>query len=74
MTTGEKVIRIFILLTIISSVIVFSVQNDMTLTISVLHGKVETSLAVVIFFAMLAGLLVMQLLQWKKRPGKGREQ
>lgn len=70
---GETMIRILLLLTIIAMVIVFSAQNETTLTISVLHWKFETSLAIVIFFAVLTGVLVMQLLQWKKRPGKGRE-
>jgi uncharacterized integral membrane protein len=69
---GEKMIKIVLILTIIAVDFIFLLQNEVPVALSFLFWRFETSLGVVIFFAVLSGVLVMQLLQWgeKKRWAK----
>lgn len=55
--------KIALIGTIMAALIVFTVQNEASVSISFLLWQFEVPRAVVIFFAVLAGVLVMQLLQ-----------
>jgi uncharacterized integral membrane protein len=51
-------ITLIIVLIIMSVVTVFSVQNAMPVVISFLFWKFEASLAIVLFFSVLAGVVI----------------
>ncbi len=51
-------ITLIIVLIIIAVVTVFSVQNAMPVVISFLFWKFEASLAIVLFFSVLAGVVI----------------
>jgi uncharacterized integral membrane protein len=67
-------IKIALMSIIIAAVLIFSIQNEVPVAVSFLFWRFETSLSVVIYFAVLSGVLVMQLLQRreKKQPDKGQ--
>jgi uncharacterized integral membrane protein len=50
-----------LLLLIVAVIAVFSYQNTLSVTVSLLFWRVETSLAVIAFLAVLAGVVVAQL-------------
>jgi len=59
-----------LLLAIMGLVALISFQNVTAVSISLLHWRVETTLPVVIYAAVLAGIVVAQLVrQWATRRG-----
>jgi uncharacterized integral membrane protein len=67
--------KIALIGTIMAAIIVFTIQNEATVAITFLLWQFEVPRAVVIFFAVLSGVLVMQLLQRRgiKRPAKDKK-
>jgi uncharacterized integral membrane protein len=64
---GSMIIGILILI-IVGLMGVFSIQNTTTVSVSFLQWKFETSLTILIFVAVLLGVVVEQLVrQWGAR-------
>ncbi len=53
---------VFVVL-IVLVLVIFSIQNAAILTVSFFHWRFEASFAVIIFFAVLSGVLVVQLMR-----------
>ena len=73
--------NIVILLLIVAVIAIISVQNAMPVALTFLFWKVETSLSVVIFFSILAGLMMAivvllsgHLKRLSKKPSKSEEE
>jgi len=60
---------------VIAAVVIFSYQNSAIVTISFLTWRFSASLAIIVFLAVLAGMVIMGLLcvgaSFKKRMRKG---
>ena len=66
---------IFFAVLIVASAVIFSAQNAATVTLKFITWQFSASLAIVIFLAVLAGMIIMGLLWigagFKKRYKKG---
>jgi uncharacterized integral membrane protein len=74
---GSTMILLILIILIVAVVTVFSVQNAVPVTLSFLVWRFSASLAVLIFLAILTGMLIASLFSLSARvkkslPGKGR--
>jgi uncharacterized integral membrane protein len=64
---------VFLAVLIIAMAVIFSAQNAVTVTLSFITWQFSASLAIVVFLALLAGMVIMGLLWMGASFKKGRK-
>ncbi|MGD0229229.1 MAG: LapA family protein [Syntrophorhabdales bacterium] len=67
-------IILFVVILIVAALVIFSVQNANPVTVSFILWQFNASLAIVVFLALVAGVIIMAVISLRmrlKKPKKG---